>query len=162
MFLFSQSLVFILVIIATPIEMYTSSAAQGCYTLWGYEENCNRWKPRLEWGCRERANTMGTAASFSVITLLLSLINIVLAAMTIYGRVRITPTANFVFSSVILATLTAGWACVVYVHENWMCGPLVGSRIGDDYHYGAGFGLLTVAWITQIFTVFLSVFRMFL
>ncbi|KEG08650.1 amastin-like surface protein-like protein [Trypanosoma grayi] len=155
-FLILQAIVFLFVVIATPLAVYRSPLTNACYTMWGYKLNCDSTSVQASWSCNQQRDTMRAAAAFSIISIFFSLISTALAALSLFCNMRLSNMILFVLSVLIVFTLMVCWACIAHVHDANVCSPISGGSIGRFYGYGAGFGLLVTSWVVQILASILA------
>ncbi|KEG10156.1 amastin-like surface protein-like protein [Trypanosoma grayi] len=149
-FLILQAIVFLAVLIATPLDIYRSLFSDACYTMWGYKPDCGSETIRTRWSCKQRRDTISTAAAFAIISIFLALINSALAALSLFCKMRLSNMILFLLSMLIVLTLMVCWACIANVYNEPMCDKKRNKAIGDSYGYGVGFGLLLASWFVQI------------
>ncbi|CAD2219866.1 amastin-like surface protein-like protein [Angomonas deanei] len=167
-----QAIVFIFVLVATPIDMFKpknnnfwitipgwSPAGRGsCYTMWGYKTDCSSTKYTSKgtaaFGCGRRRNNMNGAAAFAIISIFLTLVALVFGILLICKCLgAIVP---LILSIIAMVTILISWACVAGVYTQGFCG---GNPYKTNMKYGAGFGLLVTAWCLEvILVIFLIVF----
>ncbi|KAH9597037.1 Amastin surface glycoprotein [Trypanosoma melophagium] len=155
LFLIFQTVVFILILIATPLDVFSSRGMGSCYGLFG-RKRCGGFGGAVtssSWGCSRRHATMNAAAAFAIISIFLSCGATVMAFL-MYFHIYYPRLILFILSLLTAITILICWACVATVYNESLCASENG--FGASHSYGPGFGLTVFTWILQVFTAILS------
>ncbi|GET88967.1 amastin-like surface protein-like protein [Leishmania tarentolae] len=154
-----QLCVLLSVIISTPISQIDSKASKLCYTFWGMKSDCSKTtyslKGKLAFGnCAQRRDSMNGGAAFAIISIFTTLVALLFGLLMVIRN----PCAVFfplLFTCISVFTILISWACVAGALNIKMCG-IKWSLFALEY--GAGFGLMVVAFCLQIINVLLLMF----
>lgn len=150
-----QAIVFLFVVIATPIAMFRGYWGPGCYTLWGAKADCGSTKYIARgidaFGCGQRRNNMNGGAAFAIVSIVTTLVALI-CGVSILCKSPCSTLITIIFTALSVATILIAWACVAGVYNNIMCGRngVPGTRFGYYLRYGAGFDLLVTAWCVEV------------
>ncbi|ORC88729.1 amastin-like surface protein-like protein [Trypanosoma theileri] len=150
-----QGIVFSLILIATPLDVFRSWGMGSCYGLFG-QKQCGVFGGAVlstSWGCARRQTLMDVAAAFAIISILSSFSAAIMSVMS-YFRMVLLRLSLFIIHLFICITLLITWACIASVYHEAMC--WAGSGLGATHHYGPAFVMTVCAWVVQVFTVLLS------
>ncbi|CAJ1025785.1 Amastin surface glycoprotein, putative [Leishmania lindenbergi] len=148
-----QFLVFLFVLVATPISQFESVMGPGCFTLFGFKSHCSSLSVdttgTAAFGCAQRRNNMNGGAVFAIISLFTTLAALVLVVMLLL-RIPCTVPFALLFAALSVFTILISWACVAGAFTIKMCGDRWSNFA---MKYGPGFGLMVTAWCLQIANV---------
>jgi hypothetical protein len=152
-----QFIVFLFVLVSTPIDQLKYKSTSGCWTFFGYKSRCSNTKlsatGTAAFGCAHRRDNMNGGAAFAIISIFTTL------AAFIFGLLMLLHIACAVLIPLLLTclsvvTILISWACIAGVYTERMCGDsLIATKMSDFMDYGAGFGLMVTAWCLQIVNV---------
>lgn len=150
-----QFIIFLFVVVATPISMF-DSGFRSCFTLWGFKPDCHKThyvaRGISAFGCGQRRNNMNGGAAFAIVSIVMTLITLIFGILIIVNVkcVRMIPLVLCVLSCI---TILISWACVAGVYSISMCngsGSFLPGAFKRYIVYGAGFGLMVTAWVLQV------------
>ncbi|CAJ1007779.1 putative Amastin surface glycoprotein [Leishmania naiffi] len=159
-----QFIAFMLVLVATPIDMFRSNNGQGgvqCVTLWGSKANCNgitndRTISSLFVMCPRRLRLLRAAEAFAIVSIF------IYGAAFMLGVVVLLCSSNLRLVCLVLNIVGAVTVCfvwaviaVTYLTEDGGC-----SALRTLLQYGAGFALLIIAWLLDVINVLFLVLSM--
>nr|CAJ2471614.1 unnamed protein product [Leishmania braziliensis] len=155
-----QFVAFLLVLAATPIDMYRFRNPDGrspnqCITLWGLKITCSGSSYDFDsddiWeDCPPRRDRFRVSEAFAVISVLVYCAAFVLGVIMLFCC-RYLRWVCLALNSVGAVTLWIVWVCMaVSYHKNE--GPDC-EPIKEFYTYGAGFVLLVLAWLLDILNI---------
>nr|CAJ2471608.1 unnamed protein product [Leishmania braziliensis] len=155
-----QFVAFLLVLVATPIDMYWFRNPDGdspneCITLWGLKITCSGSSYDFDsdglWeSCPPRRDRFRVSEAFAVISVLVYCAAFVLGVIMLFCC-RYLRWVCLALNSVGAVTLWIVWACMAVAYhknEGLHCQP-----IKEFYTYGAGFVLLVLAWLLDILNI---------
>ncbi|ORC88732.1 amastin-like surface protein-like protein [Trypanosoma theileri] len=151
-----QAIGFILIVVATPLDLLHTWGTDVCYGLFGEKKSCGVYGVSItntSWGCTRRKVTMIIAASFGIASILFSLIATIMAFLQ-YFRVFLLRWGLFIITLMTNITLLVTWACVADVFHRRMCGGSTG--LGAVYFYGPAFGLIVFTWALELIIFILA------
>ncbi|ORC88731.1 amastin-like surface protein-like protein [Trypanosoma theileri] len=152
-----QTIAFILIVVATPPDVFRSWDSNVCYSLFGEKKSCGRYGGSVKsssWGCERRESTMNAAAAFAIISIAFSLIATIMAFLA-YFRLCFVRLGLFIMTLLTAITLLISWACIADVYHKPMCGSSAGLK--STYSYGPAFGLIVFTWVLEVFLFILAV-----
>ncbi|CBZ40960.1 uncharacterized protein [Leishmania mexicana MHOM/GT/2001/U1103] len=152
-----QFIAFLLVLVATPMEMFRQKDVSPdgsffCYTLWGFKFNCRSLDydvpiHEVFTNCPVLLHRFRAAQAFAIISIF------VYGAAFILGLILLfcSPSLRMVclaLNIVGIATLCVVWAAMAVTYNTYD-GPQC-LRVNIFLKYGAGFVLFVIAWILDI------------
>lgn len=169
-------IVFIFLVTSAPISQFkgkgvlqSGASKVTCVTVWGLKNDCsnNGYDYQLSsLNCDKPKQLMQAAEAFYIISVVVSLIEFVLAGMFFIGfRTRIALIVLAVFE---IALALIPWVMMTVVWTNNFCDDIavpmnvtdgkvtgipVGKQLRDNFKRSAGYGLTITAWAMQIISV---------
>lgn len=164
-----QFLVFLFVLISTPLEHFVAKGnwgnGSGCFTMFGYQNSCRgsyTSKGTEAWGCVKRRDNMNAAGAFAIISIITTLAALVFGILMV---IRIPCAVLFPVVLVLVSVLTIliSWGCVAAVYGQNMCkgNAAVGAAFKFFTSYGPGFGLMVTAWCFEVVNLILIILLAF-
>ncbi|CAJ1023351.1 putative Amastin surface glycoprotein [Leishmania utingensis] len=154
-----QFIAFLLVLVATPLDMFRSQNGQplqGCLTLWGFKYNCSSLGKDVVistvWNsCPRRLMLFHAAEAFAIVSIFLY------GMAFILGVVMLLCSFNLRYVCLGLnivgaITLCVVWAAMAMTYLKEDGGPCPAMR--TLLNYGVGFTLLIIAWVLDIINIF--------
>ncbi|KAK7199375.1 amastin-like surface protein-like protein [Novymonas esmeraldas] len=147
-----QFIVFLFVIVATPVAQFDPKSGSGCWTLFGFKNSCG--SPGLDrtgtaaFGCVQRRNNMNGGAAFAIISIFTTLVALVFGVLMLL-RISCAVFLPLLFTCLSVITILISWACVAGAYSIKMCNVYFYNGV----NYGAGFGLMVTAWCLQVINV---------
>ncbi|KPA79185.1 amastin-like surface protein-like protein [Leptomonas pyrrhocoris] len=148
-----ETCVFVLVVVATPLEQFEerSVVGTGCYTLFGHKQRCRQLHVTrtgtAAFHCAERRDYVIVSAVFAVLSIAVTLAAMVLAILMVL-RIPCAVLLPLVLSCIASATTVVSWACLAVVYNRQMC--VRRSPFKLAVQYGTGFGMMVTAACLQL------------
>lgn len=148
-----QACVFVLVVVAAPIEQFEQrpTLGAGCYTLFAYQHRCRQRHNSLTgiaaFDCAERRNYMNVSAVFVIMSIAATLASMVFGILMVL-RIPCAVLFPLVLTCAASTSLLVSWACLSVVYGKRMC--LVQSPFKIAVRYACGFGVLVTAFCLQL------------
>ncbi|CBZ24114.1 putative amastin-like protein [Leishmania mexicana MHOM/GT/2001/U1103] len=160
LYVISQFLAFLFVLVATPIDMFRPKGTSrfgntDCLTLWGEKKHCYSTvydqKSSTIWAnCPQRGLQFLVAAVLAVISIFVYGLAFILGFIMLFCCFClrwVCLTLNIVG----FGTLSVVWALMVVVYYTDDGTPC--PRLSQKYHFGAGFALFLSTWVRDIFSI---------
>ncbi|ORC86593.1 amastin-like surface protein-like protein [Trypanosoma theileri] len=148
-----EAIVFLFVLIATPLEMFRLDVLGGdsCITLWGARKCSSTKYSSRSFQCDRQRNTMRAGAAFAIISIFFTLVCVFMIFLK--DTIKIGSFVAKVCAIVSVCTILIAWATAAGVYHQKMCKILLfelPSYKNDGWKLGAGFGLMVTAWCLQV------------
>lgn len=161
-----EFVILVLLVTATPLPQYgnSSSNSKACYTMWGFKEKCSGStydaRGTDAWLCSQRTNAMTAVIVFTIASIILTFIILVLCLVVLLLGPRHVIIAPALYALLSVLTLLVPWAMTLHVFTTSMCSGYNYSayKMKSDWHLASGFALLVAAWGLQLLNVLLAVF----
>ncbi|KAK7196140.1 amastin-like protein [Novymonas esmeraldas] len=147
----------VLVVVSIPTSQL-DQRGMACFTYWGYKANCDSSTYTLSrplYPCADIRSRLGAGAAFSILTLIVYLVNLTAAVIAVCCLKEAPRTISLksrvvigALGSVAVVTQLISWAAVAGIYSGGYCNV-------TNIAYGVGFGLNLSSWVLNVLGVVL-------